>query len=328
LALMLGMVSPSLAAECPAGYDGPRGKALRIAGSGDRYLQGADPFVFSDTAGSSYAYTTNRPGSNVPVYRLEADGRWRSLGDALPKLPAWAKRGRTWAPETMRLGDGKYVLWYTAQHGASGKQCIGRALGDHAEGPYTDNSSAPFLCDSARETSIDPSPFRDDDGKLYLLWKTRETAQNGLKTTVWIAPLDDRGTLLHSGGTPILTNTEPWEGEHVEAPTLLKKAGRYFLLYSAGASTPRGYLSAWAVADQLKGPYKKSGKVLLGGSPCMQGAGHQSVVADPQGGYRIYFHAVHPERRESRGDHARFLDSAQLCFSGGVPVVQDAECTR
>lgn len=326
LALVFGLGSPILAAECPAGYDGPRGKALRLSGSGGKFLQGADPFVLGDTSGSVYAYTTNRPGVNVPVYRLEANGAWTSLGDALPKLPPWAERGRTWAPEAMRLGDGRYALWYTAHQGGSGKQCIGRALADRPEGPYTDSSSAPFLCDSQRETSIDSSPFRDDDGKLYLLWKTREKARDGLKTTLWIAPLDAQGNLVQSGGTPLLTNSESWEGEHVEAPTLLRKDGRYFLFYSAGASTPRGYLSSWAVAERPEGPYRKSGKVLVGGTPCTKGAGHQSVVADPKGGYRIYYHALHPERRESHGGHARFLDSARLCFSGGVPVVQDAEC--
>lgn len=328
VALVVGTGSPLLAEECPADYNGPKGAGLRVSGSDAKYLQGADPFVLGDASGPAYAYTTNRPGVNVPVYRQEGNGEWTALGDALPKLPPWAERGHTWAPEVMRLGEGKYALWYTVHHRASDKQCIGRALGARPEGPYTDSSSAPFLCDSHRETSIDPSPFRDDDGKLYLLWKTRESAAVGLKTTLWIAPLDAQGNLVHSGGTPLLTNTESWEGKHVEAPTLLRKDGRYYLFYSAGASTPRGYLTSWAVAEHPDGPYRKSGEVLLGGSACMKGAGHQSVISDPKGGYRIYYHALHPDRRESRGKHARFLDSAHLCFSGGALTVQDADCRR
>jgi len=296
-------------------------------GSVNRYLQGADPFVFRDWSAKSYLFTTNRPKTNVPVYETQGGDEWKFLGDALPNLPTWARRGFTWAPEVIRLGEDRYALWYTARDKTSGKQCVGRALSTRPEGPYADHSERPFICDEDRDSTIDASPYRDSDGRLYVLWKTKEMVQGAEKTAIWIGPLDPDGNLLSKRIKLLLTNDEKWEGKHVEAPTLLKRQKEYYLFYSAGASTMRGYLVSYATSKYLEGPYKKSGEILLGGNKCLQGAGHQSIVETGPSEYVIYFHAVHPTRRENRTDVSRFIDYAYLCFPAGKPTVQDTRCS-
>jgi len=292
-----------------------------------RFVQGADPFVLQDGQNTRYVFTTNRPKVNVPVYKMEGNNSWFSLGDALPDLPMWAEKGFTWAPEVIRLKSGKYAIWYTARDSSSDKQCIGRGFSNRVEGPYVDQSDRPFFCDEARDTSIDPSPYRSDDGKLFLLWKTKEMISGDEITTIWMARLDDEGNLRRATIKKLLINDQEWEGKHVEAPTLLKERNRYYLFYSAGASTSRGYLVSYATSTNLMGPYTKSNKIVVGGSKCMKGAGHQSIVEVAPGERLIYFHGVHPERRQTGDGKARFLDYAYLCFQRGKPVALDRDCS-
>ena len=45
-----------------------------------------------------------------------------------------------------------------------------------AREPFIDRSSEPLIFQHRRGGSIDPSPFVDDDGRAYLLWKSDDNA--------------------------------------------------------------------------------------------------------------------------------------------------------
>jgi GH43 family beta-xylosidase len=314
--------APRAPSGCDAGA--PRGTSMLSGASS--FVQGADPFVLKDPSGAQFLFTTNRPGVNVPAYQLRDVGTLEPLGDALPAMPKWAKRGFTWAPEVLRLSSDRYALWFSARDAKSDRQCVGRAFASRPQGPYVDDSDVAFLCED--EAAIDQSPFRDDDGQLYLLWKTKEQAARGLRTTIWIGRLDASANLVTKSMKPLLANDQSWEGEHVEAPTLIHRKDGYFLFYSAGASTDRGYLVSYATATNVDGPYRKSNDILIGGNPCMKGAGHEALVPAGDDDYLIYYHAFHPERRDVQAGKSRFLDYAHLCFRGGKPVAQDAACGK
>jgi len=117
-----------------------------------------------------HAYATQGSGKNVQTLTSPDLVHWRPGGDALPHVVKWASTGNTWAPEVMAIG-GRYVLYYVAHSDAAGKQCIGRATARTPAGPFTDDASTPLVCQEALGGSIDPSPFRSADGKLYLYWK-------------------------------------------------------------------------------------------------------------------------------------------------------------
>src|SRR5690349_13650464 len=80
----------------------------------DRDFPDPDVSKFGNTY---YAYATNQ-GKNLPwASAPDPDGPWTFQStDALPTLGAWAKTGRTWAPDVSRRADGKYLLYYTAWH--------------------------------------------------------------------------------------------------------------------------------------------------------------------------------------------------------------------
>jgi beta-xylosidase len=60
--------------------------------------------------------------------------------------------------------DGKFVMYYSAdQNGNGGKHCIGAAISDTAQGPYTPEPTA-LSCNTAQGGAIDPAGFIDTDG--------------------------------------------------------------------------------------------------------------------------------------------------------------------
>lgn len=327
----LGMALLCLLLVSPVGAD-LRGTPMLQHSSAEpeagEFVQGGDPFAWVDPDGSGYLYTTNRPGQKVPVYRSDDLQHWTALGDAMPALPPWAKPGKTWAPEVIRLLDGRYALFYTAANRHNGKQCIGRAIATHPAGPFEDAAAEPFICHPETATSIDPSPFRDDDGSLYLLWKTRQGEGSQYLSKIWIQRLD-QNAMLEAGSQArvLLINDLPWEGRHVEAPTMLRHDGRYLLFYSAGASTETRYAVSFAASDNPLGPFEKHlGLPILKTGSFLKGPGHQSIVPAGPASYMIFYHTVHPERRRYRGEPARYVERSYLCFQQQQPALSERPC--
>src|ERR671922_790203 len=115
-----------------------------------------DPDIL-DAGGTYYAFGTNAAGLNVQVARSLDLVSWTGAGDALPVLPAWARAGRTWAPDVSETMNG-FVLYFTARHAASGRQCIGVATSASPGGPFL-AASAPLVCQLELGGLIDPAAF-------------------------------------------------------------------------------------------------------------------------------------------------------------------------
>jgi beta-xylosidase len=198
-----------------------------------------DPFVLR-VGDTYYAYATNGPDKNGPdkngpdkkgrVEQVQtATSRdlvhWTTGPDALPKVGSWTFNGETWAPEVLRRSDGAYVLYYSAT------KCVGRAVAHEPLGPFVDEAKGPLVCQPREGGSIDPSPFRDGEGNLYLVWKNDGNAI-GAPTYIWAQRLSDDGLSLVGRRTRIEKNDASWEASVVEGPMLYEHDGRYFLFYS------------------------------------------------------------------------------------------------
>ena len=139
--------------------------------------------------GRFIAYSTN-DGPNLPMLTSRDLVHWSpvtsadgSRADGMPRLASWAKEGRTWAPEVMQVG-GKWLLYYTAASAKKNIQCIGVAVAAAPTGPFLDPAPEPLVCQTDQGGSIDASPFRDDDGTLYLYYKSDGNAV-GKRTIIW-----------------------------------------------------------------------------------------------------------------------------------------------
>lgn len=283
-----------------------------------------DPFVLR-AGGLYYAYATNSVSDNVQMLRSRDLVHWRRAGDAMPNLAAWTLHGRTWAPETLRLGPGRYVLYYTARSFELGAQCVGHALARAPTGPFIDRAAKPFVCQKREGGSIDPDVFRDADGKLYLYWKNDGNCC-GLRTYIYGQRLSRDGSKLVGPRTRLERNDAAWEATTVEAPTMWRQAGKYFLFFSANVYDTQFYAVGYAACHGPLGPCKDSPDNPILSSACRAvGPGHQAVVRDRRGRTWMVYHAWPPGKVGS-AKPGRVVWIDRLEWPGGKPDVKGPTC--
>jgi arabinan endo-1,5-alpha-L-arabinosidase len=276
-----------------------------------------DPDVLQ-ADGEYAAFATNTPGINVQVATSDDLSDWEvSAEDALPKLPAWASGGRTWAPDVSALPDGGYAMYFVAEDTASAKQCIGMATADDVTGPYTAGTGDPVVCTVDEGGAIDPAVFTDDDGTRYLVWKNDGNCC-AMDTWIQIAPLNADGTALAAPATKLFKETEEWEGQLVEAPVLIKHDDTYVIFYSANNYATDEYAIGVATSPTITGPYVKEPEPLLSSASSdglFIGPGGQDVLSTPDGDV-LFFHGWN-ELQMYRG-----MYSVPLEWNGDKPSVR------
>ena len=265
-----------------------------------------------------YAYATNGNDANIQAAESTDLIHWDVLPNALPTLPAWATQsfGWVWAPEVFSPVEGQYVMYFVAHYtiGSGGTQCIGVATSSDPAGPFSSSNPKPFICQTDRGGSIDPSLFQDVDGQRYVLWKNDGNSA-GMQTWLYIQKVSEDGLTLEGEPVRLLTVDQIWEGILVEAPTLWQQDGKYYLFYSANAYNDRRYAVGYATADNILGPYTKAEGPLLATKldAGLVGPGGQDVVIGPQGDTWILFHGWAP------GGYRR-LYLAPLEWENGQPI--------
>jgi beta-xylosidase len=300
----------------------------------------ADPFVLPD--GNRFlAYATNPWGGHVNVQTAISRDllHWELLRDpdgkphdALPDLPAWAKGGRTWAPEVLKTDKG-FVLYFTAADRKSDRQCIGAAVATDAAGPFHSDSPTPLVCQLPLGGSIDPDAFRDTDGSLILYFKNDGNAV-GKPASLWAQKLSPDGLSVTGDPVELLrSNRKNWEQDVVEAPSMTRIDNQYVLFFSGGYyGWPKEerlspYAIGYATCTSATGPCNAAKDPILysfsGALGCLSGPGHQAIFE--VGARRfIAFHAWSVTPGCHPLDQTRYLYVAPLIWKDGKPAVGES----
>jgi arabinan endo-1,5-alpha-L-arabinosidase len=185
--------------------------------------------------------------------------------------------------------------------------------------PFRSVGDRPLVCPFPHG-AIDATTYREG-GRLYLLWKVDGNCCSA-PTPIYLRELTADGLRFRSTAkTRLIDWSEAWEHRVVEAPTLRKANGRYWLFYSASHwdraadGSPSTYVTAYAASDKLEGPYQKGGR-LLGQSVDgrgLDGPGGQDFITGPDGRSWFAYHAWSPGGRSL---HFDFLEWEQ-----GRPVI-------
>ena len=285
----------------------------------------ADPFVLQ-VGDTFYVYATNSSSKNISLARSTDLIKWQNLPDAMPALPKWAKLtgGFVWAPEVMQIGE-KFVLYYTARDKASDKQCIGVAVSDAPEGKFKDSNPAPLVCQASLGGTIDASPFLDVDGKRYLYYKNDGNCCS-LATYLYVQELAPDGLSLLGEPIELLRNDAIWEGHVIEAPTMFRQDGRYYLFYSANNYAGHQYAIGYALCESALGPCQKAAENPILASnlenkdAMVIGPGHQALLQVGDQTW-IFYHAWEVVSGSRRGDR-RLMWLDRLDWVDGKPVVR------
>lgn len=104
-------------------------------------------------------------------------------GKEMPEAFAWARTKTFWAPDVIKLPDGKYYMYYCNCEGSSPLSCMGLAVSDNIEGPYKDlgiflksgMTGEPGEDGDAYDATVDPNAvdpcvFYDKEGKLWMIY--------------------------------------------------------------------------------------------------------------------------------------------------------------
>ncbi len=275
----------------------------------------ADPFVLATGAGEGPAYVAYGTGSVVDgrVFEvLVSDDlvRWRRAGGALVPLPA-AAGSDYWAPEVIG-DDGRWWMYYSLGVGDVG-HTLRVAVADSPLGPFSDVGVD--LTPSER-FAIDPSPFRDIDGTVYLFYARDDLDGDRVGTMLAVDVLESM-TALRGQPRTVLRPSADWQlfrrgrsmygavydWHTLEGPFVVRRAGRYWCLYSGGSWETSSYAVSYAVADSPLGPWAEppdGGRLLASVPEHVLGPGHNCVVAGPSGRDVVVYHAWDPQRTARR----------------------------
>lgn len=252
----------------------------------------ADPTIFYNE-GTYYLYGTTTGntalnGEGFQVYTSSDQKNWKGPlgaqgGLALKKGDAYGTQG-FWAPQILKYNNQFYMM-YTANEN------IAVATSNSPLGPFRSTSKEPL---AASVKQIDPFVFIDDDGKKYL-YHVRLTNGN----RIFVAELnDDLLSIKPETLTECIAAEWQWENTLnvswpvAEGPTVLKKGGLYYLIYSANDFRNPEYAVGYATSTSPLGPWKKSttspiiSRNLIGEN----GPGHGDLFLDKDNQWQYVLH--------------------------------------
>lgn len=244
-----------------------------------------DPSVVK--IGNEYwaAGTTSNWFPAFPLYRSADLVNWQPAGHVFTKMPDWADY-YLWAPE-ITYDHGKVYLYYSG-HKKGGNLCIAAAVADKPEGPYTD--LGPLICQEAG--SIDAFPMRDEQGKLYMIWK-EDGNSVGKPTPIWAAAMKEDRTALVGAKQELFRADAAWENGLVEGVSIIRQKDYFYALYAGGACCGKkcNYGTGIARAKSLLGPWEKyPGNPVLAGNTDWKCPGHGTPV-EKDGRFYFLYHA-------------------------------------
>jgi len=269
----------------------------------------ADPFVLRD--GESWiAYGTDptAPRGDRVFEALVSDDlrEWSSRGEVL-RRPDDSLGSDFWAPEVV-LRDNAYWMYYSVGHGIDGHH-IRVARADSPLGPFVDVGE-PLT--PRGSFAIDAHPFQDTNGDWYLFYARDVLTGDRPGTSIAVDRLPSP-TAVAGTPVPVIEPFADWQlyerdrliygsrynWHTLEGPSVVFRAGRYWMTYSGGSWEGAGYGVAWASAPHPLGqwtPAPESAPRLLETGGDLLGPGHNSLTTDLDGRDVIVFHSWDPSR--------------------------------
>ncbi|MDR7128617.1 beta-xylosidase [Algoriphagus sp. 4150] len=237
--------------------------------------------------------TSNEWAPLFPIFKSTDLVNWELVNYIFPDgAPDWAKNN-FWAPElSYDEKQKKIYAYYTARDKDSNLLSVAVASADSPESKFTDHG--PLV--AQEYGSIDAFEARDENGKLYVLWK-EDGNSKGQKTPIWAQEVNEERTELTGEKHELFTNDQPWEGGLVEGVAIFQKNGYFYATYSARGccEITCDYVTGVARSKTLLGPWEKYDmNPVLKDNDNWKCAGHGTVV-EKDGDFWMLYHAYNTE---------------------------------
>jgi len=208
----------------------------------------ADPSILQD-GGNIFIYATLDPwgGETLGCWESSDFKNWTYRVLNWPTKRACTSptsRGDSvWAPSVVKGSEGQYHMAVSVNN----EVWIG--IADHPLGPWSNVLGDRALIPAnyfPEYHMIDAELFVDDDCQVYLYWGSGWNWVNGRCFAVKLK--SDVATF--DGDVKDVT-----PANYFEAPFIVKRHGRYFLMYSSGVTMKDTYQVHYAVGDSPSGPF-------------------------------------------------------------------------
>jgi beta-xylosidase len=219
-----------------------------------------------------------------------------------------SKEAMVWAPGVTRAKNGKYYMYISV-----GSE-IWVGVSEKPLGPWKNakKDGSPLIKSTLYPDYhiIDAHCFIDSDGQAYLYWGSGWNWENGRCYGVKLK--DD----MVSFEGEIKNITPP---NYFEAPYMIKKENKYYLMYSDGKAIDSTYKIRYAVGDNPFGPFEEGSNSPIATSNAekgIYGPGHHSAFKENQQ-YYILYHQIFPQEkdyvlRQLRIDSLNFTKEGQI----------------
>lgn len=237
----------------------------------------------------------------LPILLSKDLVNWRLVNYALPQLSSRFDEPRpgdgVWAP-SIRYREGLFYIYY----------------GDPDSGIYQVKTKdlfgvwdEPVLVKSAYG-NIDPCPFWDDDGSVYLVHAFAHS-RAGVKSLLQINQLSADGTRVLDKGTIVFDGHQ--QHPTIEGPKLYKRNGYYYIFAPAG-----GVKEGWQTVLRSKsifGPYEN--KIVLGQGETAINGPHQGAWVELETGESWFLHF------QENGPWGRIVHLQPMEWKNDWPVI-------
>lgn len=194
-----------------------------------------------------------------------------------------------WAPSVVKGLDSRYYMYVSV-----GSE-VWAGVSNHPLGPWknakADNSPLIASKDFPQVHNIDADCFIDDDGQAYLYWGSGFHWVNGHCMAVKLGK-----DMVSFVGKPV----EITPPHYFEAPHMIKRNGKYYLMYSNGKAIDATYNIRYSVSNTPLGPWKEgpySPILSTTDDSTTYGPGHHTVFREGGQDYILY-HRIHPQKEQ------------------------------
>ncbi len=194
-----------------------------------------------------------------------------------------------WAPAVRKAPNGKFYMYVSV-----GSE-VWAGVSESPLGPWknavTDNSPLVAATDFPNVHNIDADCFIDEDGQAYLYWGSGFHWVNGVCMAVKL-----KADMVTFDGEPV----EVTPPHYFEAPHMIKRFGKYYLMFSDGKAIDDTYKIGYAVGDSPMGPFEEGvNSPILTTTPDSTtiGPGHHTVFHENGQDYLLY-HRIFPHGEE------------------------------
>ncbi len=280
-----------------------------------------DPFIL-EHEGTFYAYATHNGPKGFQVLTSKDLVNW-TRQDPVGK-PSWSS-DQMWAPEVYPH-NGKWYIFYSALNHTTNKRDLAVSVGDGPLGPFHDLAvlvpGASENEGTSQDGAIDPTIYFEGD-QPYLLY-IREAQPRALK----IVKLKPDFSAIEGEAKALIHADRPAERGILDAPTMIKRDGTYWLVFSGG------WFQSWkkdacyrvwsAHSRSLMGPYVKSDKPIIESKAGeTYSPGHQTIFELPSGEWWMAYHGWNAEGDPMYGHNklGRTLRLDRLTWTKSGPKV-------